>query len=234
MNFTAAQDAAITWRHQDACVVAGPGSGKTTVLVERYRSLVTDHKLEPREILAITFTEKAAANIKAKIAEQFQHDPLMLRELESAWVSTIHGFCARVLRENAIAAGIDPRFAQLDARESDELQLDCLNTALDEFVEQRRPEALELIPALQTPYLTNDLKSSYDGIRSAGKTIAEVRAMPCPTPPVAQRDMSNVLRGLIAAWPAKITPLQQSQRSELLEFAQILDVDADLFALISA
>ena len=60
--------------------------------------------------------------MKQKIAEQFSHDPVMLRELESAWISTIHGFCARVLRENAIAAGIDPRFALLDARESEELQ----------------------------------------------------------------------------------------------------------------
>ncbi len=127
MNFTPHQEHAIRWLRQDACVVAGPGSGKTTVLVERYRSLVTDHKFEPREILAITFTEKAAANMKQKIAEQFRHDSNMLRELESAWISTIHGFCARVLRENAIAAGIDPRFAQLDARESDELQIDCLN-----------------------------------------------------------------------------------------------------------
>src|ERR1700722_17826613 len=147
LKFTADQLAAIEYRRLDSCVVAGPGSGKTTVLVERYRSLIEDHRLEPRNILAITFTEKAAANMKAKLAELFAHDQLRLRELESAYVSTIHGFCARVLRENAIAAGIDPRFSVLDARESEDLQYVCLNAALDELVEQRRAETLDLIEA---------------------------------------------------------------------------------------
>ena len=222
MNFTVHQEHAIKWLRKDACVVAGPGSGKTTVLVERYRSLITEHKLEPREILAITFTEKAAANMKQKITAQFSHDPVMSRELESAWISTIHGFCARVLRENAIAAGIDPRFAQLDARESDELQIDCINSALDELVESRRAEALDLIRQLHTPYLANDLKNAYDGIRSAGKTIAEVRAMPCPTPRATQQAMANELRGLLANWTG-LTQKQQWERAELLEWAETLN-----------
>ncbi|HWE53547.1 MAG TPA: UvrD-helicase domain-containing protein [Bryobacteraceae bacterium] len=232
MNFTDHQEHAIRWLRQDACVVAGPGSGKTTVLVERYRSLIAEHKLEPREILAITFTEKAAANMKQKIVAQFAHDPFMRREIDVAWISTIHGFCARVLRENAIAAGIDPRFAQLDARESDDLQFDCIASALDELVDRRRAEALELIPALHTPYLANDLKSAYDGIRSAGRTIAEVRAMPCPTPAISQREMAGRLRDLMN-WTGRVTPLQQSQRSEQLEFAERLESADDLFALVS-
>jgi len=190
--------------------------------VERYRSLITDHKLEPREILAITFTEKAAANMKQKITDRFSHDPVMSRELESAWISTIHGFCARILRENAIAAGIDPRFAQLDARESEELQYDCLDSALDELIAKRREEALKLIPALQTPHLTSPLISAYDGIRSAGKTIAEVRAMPCPTPPATQQDMVKKLRGLLASWTG-LTQKQQWERAELLEWAETLN-----------
>ena len=118
---------------KDACVVAGPGSGKTTVLVERCRSLIVDHGFDPAHLLAITFTEKAAANMKAKLTEQFEHDPPRRRELEQAWVSTIHGFCARLLRENAIAAGIDPRFSVLDAREADALQHECIHSALDDL-----------------------------------------------------------------------------------------------------
>jgi len=104
-----------------------------------------------REILAITFTEKAAANMKAKLAQQFQHDSVRKRELELGWVSTIHGFCARLLKENAIAAGIDPRFLVLDAREADGLQAACMNGALDELTAERRAEVLELIAALQVP-----------------------------------------------------------------------------------
>jgi ATP-dependent exoDNAse (exonuclease V) beta subunit len=227
-DFTPDQRAAIDCRQLDACVVAGPGSGKTTVLVERYRSLIESYRFEPRQILAITFTEKAAANMKAKLAELFVHDPLRLRELESAYVSTIHGFCARLLKENAIAAGIDPRFTVLDARESDELQYSCLNAALDELVDLRRSEALELIEALQTPYLINDLKSAYDGIRSAGKTIAEVRAMKNPNAGVDPEAMAERLGNLLKNWPANPTPSKRTQRADLLEWSQRLCTAGDL------
>ncbi|MGA2715729.1 MAG: UvrD-helicase domain-containing protein [Bryobacteraceae bacterium] len=222
-EFTAHQLDAIEYRRQDACVVAGPGSGKTSVLVERYRSLIETHRFEPRNVLAITFTEKAAANMKARLAELFAHDPIRLRELESAYVSTIHGFCARVLRDNAIAAGIDPRFSVLDARESEEMQFFCLNGALDELVDKRRTEALELIEALHKPDLAGDLRNVYDGIRSAGKTIAEVRAMENPGVPVNLHDTASRLRELVASWPSGLTPARQRQRDELLEWVQRLD-----------
>jgi ATP-dependent helicase/nuclease subunit A len=227
-EFTAHQLEAIDYRRLDACVVAGPGSGKTTVLVERYRSLIEDRDFEPRNILAITFTEKAAANMKAKLAELFEHDPLRLRELESAYVSTIHGFCARLLRENAIAAGIDPRFSVLDARESEELQYSCLHAALDELVSpsnpDRRTDALELIQALQTPYLAGHLISAYDGIRSAGKTIAQVRAMESPGADATPRDMAATLLGQLASWPPRFTlsHARQRQHDAILEWAQRL------------
>jgi ATP-dependent helicase/nuclease subunit A len=222
-DFTTHQLDAIEYRRQDSCVVAGPGSGKTAVLVERYRALIEAHRFEPRNILAITFTEKAAANMKARLAELFAHDAIRLRELESAHVSTIHGFCARVLRENAIAAGIDPRFSVLDARKSEELQFSCLNAALDELVDKRREEALELIGALHKPDLVNDLRNAYDGIRSAGKTIAEVRAMENPGVPVNPRDTAARLRAIIAAWPPGLSVARQRQRGELLEWAQRLE-----------
>src|SRR5262249_18777203 len=179
---------AIEYRRLDACVVAGPGSGKTTVLVERYRELIETHRFHPRDILAITFTEKAAANLKAKLAALFRHDGDKLRDLESAWVSTIHGFCARLLRENAIAAGLDPAFRVLDAREAEDLQAECLGGALDELVAARREDALALIPMLQSPWQTNDLTGVYDAIRAAGQTVANVRAMPNPASPMSLTD----------------------------------------------
>ena len=225
-ELTARQLGATDYRRQDACVVAGPGSGKTTVLVERYRRLIEEHGFDPRNILAITFTEKAAANIKARLGELFAHDPVRQRELESAWVSTIHGFCARVLRDNAIAAGIDPRFSVLDARESGEWQFSCLNGALDELVDRRRTEALELIESLHKPDLASDLRNAYDGIRSAGKTIAEVRAMENPGGPDsadAPREMAARLRAIVADWPPGATAARLRQRAALLDWAQKLD-----------
>src|SRR3954453_23090870 len=97
----------VSKRHLDACVVAGPGSGKTTVLVEYFRRLVAED-VDPLRILAITFTEKAAGNMRTKLAEAFHDNPKIRARLERAWVSTVHGFCARLLRENAVFAGVDP------------------------------------------------------------------------------------------------------------------------------
>ena len=226
-KLTASQLDAVDYRRQDACVVAGPGSGKTTVLVERYRALVEEHRLQPREILAITFTEKAAANMKSKLAELFAHDPLRLREVEAGYVSTIHGFCARLLRDNAIAAGIDPRFSVMDARESEDLQYSCLHDSFDELVEHRRADALELITVLQEPDLAHELQSAYDGIRSAGMAIADVRAMANPGRPVSPRETAAHLRELLANWPQTLTPARRMHRSALLEWAQKLDEAAD-------
>jgi ATP-dependent exoDNAse (exonuclease V) beta subunit len=222
-DFTPDQENAIRYREMDACVVAGPGSGKTTVLVERYRSLILNHGFDPGRILAITFTEKAAANMKQKLADLFVHDPARLRELDAAWVSTIHGFCARLLRENAIAAGIDPRFSVLDAREAEDLRYECLGAVLDEFVARRREESLELIEALQTPgFLAGDLLNVYDAIRSAGKTIAEVRAMPLPDDAAVPAQMADRLRVLVSEWPFRLSGVQIEQRDDLLEWAQRL------------
>ena len=66
--------------------------------------------VDPLRILAITFTEKAAGNMRKKLAAAFHDDPAIRAALERAWVSTVHGFCARLLRENAVFAGVDPEF----------------------------------------------------------------------------------------------------------------------------
>lgn len=225
-EFTEQQLSAIDYRRLDACVVAGPGSGKTTVLVERYRELLETHRFEPRQILAITFTEKAAANMKARLAEIFQHDKDRLRDLESAWVSTIHGFCARLLREHAIAAGIDPRFVVLDARESEDLQYSCLNAALDEITFERRDETLRFIEIAQNPYfLVGDLRGAYDGIRSAGKTIADVRAMENPgSGDVTPHELAASLHRMLQGWPSRhtLSEARKRQLDTLSEYASKL------------
>src|SRR5690348_10304216 len=114
MNLTADQRAAVERTNQDVCVVAGPGSGKTAVLVARFTWLVGERGVDPARILAITFTEKAAAEIKRRLIEKFAAEPAHRESIERTQVSTIHGFCARLLRENAIAAGLTPDFTVLD------------------------------------------------------------------------------------------------------------------------
>src|SRR5205823_2793963 len=119
MEFTPAQLNAIALHalDKDACVVAGPGSGKTTVLIERFRALVQSG-VSPLRILAITFTEKATNQIRDRLAGAFAAQPDLTVQIQRAWVSTVHGFCARLLRENAILAGIDPRFRVLDEQQA--------------------------------------------------------------------------------------------------------------------
>ena len=124
------------------------------------------------------------------------------------------------LKENAIAAGIDPRFAVLDARESEELQYVSVNAALDELVSLRREDALALIEALHVPSLAGDLIKAYDAIRSAGKTIAEVRAMPNPGADITPAMMADSLRRLVESWTASLTAVNRTHRAELLEWSE--------------
>lgn len=95
-------------------MVAGPGSGKTSVLIERFSWLVRSRNVPPDRILAITFTQKAATEIKERAVKAFADDPAISERIERAYVSTIHAFCARLLREHAIDAGVDPEFHVLD------------------------------------------------------------------------------------------------------------------------
>lgn len=93
-------------------VPASAGSGKTRVLVERYLHLVEGHELSPDRILAITFTKKAAAEMKERIVKRLRSKghAKFAQVAETGPIQTIHSFCERVLRENAFAAGIDPEF----------------------------------------------------------------------------------------------------------------------------
>lgn len=225
-EFTPEQLAATDYLRKDACIVAGPGSGKTTVLVERYRRLVFEHNLDPRQILAITFTEKAAANMKAKLAEQFRHDPIRRRDLESAPVSTIHGYCVRLLKENAIAAGVDPRFSVLSPRESDMLQWECLNRALDDLTTLRRDETLELIEALNTPQIIGDLKDAYDAMRSAGMTVAQVESKAVSTPDT--KNLTAELRQILNSWTGKLTDTRRFEHQRLRNWCDEFDAARNL------
>ena len=90
-------------------VTAGAGSGKTAVLVHRYVKILLETDLHPSQVVAITFTRKAAAELKQRIVkeleERLQQDPgnAKLESIKtgmlSAQISTIHSFCARILRE---------------------------------------------------------------------------------------------------------------------------------------
>jgi len=97
-------------------VSAGAGTGKTKVLVERFARAVCDEGVDVESILVITYTEKAAGELRARIRVRLveRGRPDLARALDGAWISTIHGFCHRLLRSHPFAAGVDPRFRVLD------------------------------------------------------------------------------------------------------------------------
>ena len=219
MEFTPRQLQAIdiSKAGQDTCVVAGPGSGKTRVLVERYRRLV-EAGVAPQRILAITFTEKAARNMKERLAEAFLTMPEYRRELEQANISTIHGFCARLLRENSVAAGIDPEFRVLDARQSVIMQRQTASEVLDRMFADKPEPMGRLMRGLASPDLAGDIPDVYDAIRSAGFQTTELRgfAMRGGTD---LRQLRDVLGAVASEKPAGWNVGQIGHLSEIVESA---------------
>ena len=179
-GLSARQRDAVRRTGQDVCVVAGPGSGKTRVLIERFAWLVEHEGVDPARILAITFTEKAATEIKERLIRRFA-DPSLLgpdrrEELERAWVSTIDGLCFRLLQEHAIAAGLAPDFAVLDAAAADHMLRLAAEDALDALYRERPEEVRRLLRALdlstqddlRQPDLAECLIQVYQAMRMAG------------------------------------------------------------------
>ncbi len=129
----------------DTCVMAGAGSGKTRVLTSRYVHLIRDHKFSPHEIAALTFTEKAAGEMRTRVAGAIQsalrdaegEEREWLREaraqVEFAPIATIHSYCARLVRREALVAGVDPLFVVLDSAEAGVLLDEAVDQALGVF-----------------------------------------------------------------------------------------------------
>jgi ATP-dependent exoDNAse (exonuclease V) beta subunit len=205
--FTASQLQAIDpgRRQLDACVVAGPGSGKTTVLVAYFQNLVASGT-DPLRILAITFTEKAASNMRKKLADAFHGDPEIRARLERAWVSTVHGFCSRLLRENSIFAGVNPEFYVADERESWRLQQESVAAAVAAIFDERPTDMRALIRGLSSPDFEESLLSAYDAMRSAGMTLEDIAAVPAPAG-VTRGEVAETLRALcgdpLTGWDPK-------------------------------
>ena len=184
---------------QDVCVVAGPGSGKTRVLTERFAWLVEKRGIDPTRILAITFTEKAANEIKSRLIQRFSGRPELREKIERAWVSTIHGFCARVLQENAIRASLPPDFTVLDQPAADRLAREAAEASLDAMYREQPDRMRRLLEALdlstqddgRQPDLAESLLAVYESMRLSG--ITEIPAMAL-TP-----DRSNAARDLASS-----------------------------------
>ncbi|OGL73777.1 hypothetical protein A3E39_03520 [Candidatus Uhrbacteria bacterium RIFCSPHIGHO2_12_FULL_60_25] len=121
-----AQKKAVTHGHGPLLIVAGAGTGKTTVLTRRYVHLMQSEKLTTENVLAVTFTEKAAGEMEDRILQ------LLPNGTYDFWISTFHGLCQRLLEKYALEIGLPTRFRLLTEtdgwlllkRHIDELPLD--------------------------------------------------------------------------------------------------------------
>ncbi len=133
---------------QGLCVNAGAGSGKTAMLVHRYLEILRQGKSEPGRVVAITFTDKAAAEMKARVRDAMQ-DPALLDKLAEARISTIHGFCASLLRQYPVEAGVDPRFGVMDSVQTALLLKKTVRAHARRLLEARDPRLLECLQTLK-------------------------------------------------------------------------------------
>src|SRR6185436_20201541 len=122
-------------------VEAAAGTGKTTELVQRIVRVLAEGRADVREIVAVTFTEKAAGELKLRLRQKLEDErrdattrdvhgrlDAAVQNLEEAHVSTIHGFCADLLRERPVEAAIDPLFRVLTEGQAERLFNDAFAT----------------------------------------------------------------------------------------------------------
>lgn len=204
MQLTADQARAVkSWQRGDICVVAGPGSGKTRVLVERVRWLIMDREVAPERILAITFTEKAAYEMRSRLVADSAASEADRIKFHAAQISTIDAFCNRLLKEHALEAGVDPGFEILDEVAANEL----LHRAIDQVLGRefaRGADAFQAFLASYEPGAARPSQVDASGLRDdIAALVYRIRSygsdpfLTNPAPPL--KELSNALSELAAA-----------------------------------
>ncbi len=218
MKLTPAQHAAIHRSGQDVCVIAGPGSGKTRVLAERFAWLVEAMGVSPRNILALTFTEKAASEIRHRVAKTKHAD------IDLAPISTLHGLCQRILKEFSIAAGLDPSSEIWDERLADAELHAAAQGVLNAAASQERAALRSLFTIWNTNTIVEDLTNLHQRIRSLSP------AFPSPGPPP---NLPSFLLDFLAAAeevlsvPATTPRSQEFQQAFTTQLNRLRDLGTD-------
>jgi ATP-dependent helicase/nuclease subunit A len=153
-DFTRQQLDAIEARGTSVVLSSGAGCGKTTVLTERFLSHLKSDGVAVGQIVAITFTDRAAREMRGRIRKAVTEAPKdeasrnewakHLRDLESASIQTIHSFCGDLLRQFAVPAGLDPHFEVLEEVLADNLRADALRDTLQDLLTTETPAGQDL------------------------------------------------------------------------------------------
>ena len=191
-------------------VTAGPGSGKTTVLVERYLHVLLKHNLAIDQIVAITFTNRAANEMRERLREQLdlllqsmggeRRQQLLSykRTLDGAVITTIHGFCSRLLREFPVEARIDPQFLLLDEHRAAMLLEGVVEEVLNEFISAGQVKISRLTLGVGRGRLASAIGQVYRDVRGQGLALNELAVKTAATH-VTEDDHANALGELSQA-----------------------------------
>jgi ATP-dependent helicase/nuclease subunit A len=219
MRAPSAQQAAAIEEPGVVFVSAGAGTGKTTVLVERFVKALCERGLGIDNLLVITYTERAAGELRTRIRERLldveRHD--LARDLDGGWISTIHGFCHRLLRTHPFEAGLDPRFRVLDESQASVLRSEAFAEALAAYVESDEPERVRLLATYGAEGLRGMLTSVYERLRSAG------RALELPGEPVTSLATALAELREVAELTLRSTEEALSGRAQVEDALQLLD-----------
>jgi len=197
---TPEQSLAIETGARDVLVEAGAGTGKTGVMVDRYCRLVCDLDVSPDAVLAFTFTDKAATELRQRIrtalelrsAAGQQRARELLATLGGAWVTTIHGFCNRLLAGHPVAAGIDPRFRVLDGPEAERAAQEAFDDAIAEFLAGGEQARERTVATFEVGGLRAIVSSTHAELRSRGVAAPRLPEPPSPDPAAAVRRVAAV------------------------------------------
>jgi len=161
------QEHAVGRRRESLLLAAGAGSGKTAVLVERVVRAVLDDRIDPGRILAITFTDRAAAELRERVRARLVGlgETDAARALDAAPMGTFHGFCARLLRDHADGAGLHPDFTILDDSVSRRLRERAFRRALGDALTS---EMVELLAAVGADRVRSTVLGVHAELRSRG------------------------------------------------------------------
>jgi ATP-dependent helicase/nuclease subunit A len=167
-------------------VTAGPGSGKTFVLVERYLEILRAKKVSVDNIVAITFTNRAANEMRQRVRHRI--DGLLRqttgherqawlrhkRALEGAVITTIHGFCSRLLHEFPVEANIDPQFVLLDEHQASLLIEAVVEEALSDAIHHGNEAVIQLAQGSGRAALAAALVELHRKYRGEGLSLAGI------------------------------------------------------------
>ena len=169
-------------------VEAAAGTGKTTELINRILRVLATGRAKMVEIVAVTFTEKAAGELKLRLREALERDraeatddtvrarlEVALATLEEAHVNTIHGFCAELLRERPVEAEVDPLFKVLTEPQADRLYSRAFRAWLQEALQDPPGGLRRALRRTSAPSFGGDRDGPIDRLRNAGRTLAEWR-----------------------------------------------------------